>query len=45
MLRMEENYYPVLGASGVWKSLIYALAKNAILWRFCLHRARITGPP
>ena len=27
MLRMEENYYPVLGASGVWNSLIYALAR------------------
>gem|GEM_PF-4775317 len=26
MLRMEENYYPVLGASGVWRGLIYALA-------------------
>ena len=27
MLRMEENYYPVLGAFSVRKSLIYALAR------------------
>ena len=44
MLYLQDGGYPALGASGVWKSLIYALAKNAILWRFCLRRARITGP-
>ena len=45
MLYLQDGGYPALGAFSVRKSLIYALAKNAPQERFCLRRARITGPP
>ncbi|MBQ3329808.1 MAG: hypothetical protein IJG87_01360 [Ruminococcus sp.] len=37
---MTVTGYLVFGSTSSVTPLIYALAKNAMLWRFCLRRAR-----
>ena len=44
MLYLSVNFCPAFGASPPVKRLIYALVKNAMLWRFCLRIALTLNP-
>ena len=44
MFLLSVTDYPVFGATPPAKSCVYALAKNAILWHFCLRFALTLKP-
>ena len=41
---ISVNEHPAFGAFIIWKSVIYALAKSAMLWRFYLRIALTLNP-